>query len=166
MKRNPIYLLALLGACVFSYSLAHAAEIVTHSSVRHAAIAAAGENEATLSPEELVAALKLPANQQPLVLNVGPRTLYQQAHVPGAEYIAPGSSAQFDAAIEARMKNVAHGKFIVLYCGCCPWSRCPNVHPALAKLQAMGFTHVKMLYIADNFGTDWVYKGYPTTKGE
>jgi hypothetical protein len=25
----------------------------------------------------------------------------------------------------------------------------------------MGFTRVKALYIADNFGTDWVDKGYP-----
>ena len=30
----------------------------------------------------------------------------------------------------------------------------------------MGFTNVKVLYIADNFGTDWVYKGYPTIKGQ
>ena len=111
-------------------------------------------------------ALKLATKQQPLILNVGPRTLYLQAHIPGAEYIAPGSSAQFNTAIEARMKKVPHGKFIVIYCGCCPWERCPNMHPALAQLHAMGFTNVKMLYIADNFGTDWVYKGYPATKGE
>jgi hypothetical protein len=30
----------------------------------------------------------------------------------------------------------------------------------------MGFTNVKVLYIADNFGTNWVDKGYPTAKGE
>jgi hypothetical protein len=30
----------------------------------------------------------------------------------------------------------------------------------------MGFTNVKVLYIADNFGTNWVEKGYPTAKGE
>jgi len=30
----------------------------------------------------------------------------------------------------------------------------------------MGFTNVKVLYIADNFGADWVDKGYPTAKGE
>ena len=166
MKRNTSRLLALLSACFFSFLFVHAAKVSQMMGVRHAAIALAAESEETISPEDLVKALKLAKKEQPLVLNVGPRTLYSQAHIPGAEYIAPGSSAQSTAALEARVKNLPHGKFIVLYCGCCPWSRCPNVHPALAQLHAMGFTNVKMLYIADNFGTDWVYKGYPTTKGE
>jgi thiosulfate/3-mercaptopyruvate sulfurtransferase len=30
----------------------------------------------------------------------------------------------------------------------------------------MGFTNVKILYIADNFGADWVEKGYPVGKGD
>jgi hypothetical protein len=30
----------------------------------------------------------------------------------------------------------------------------------------MGFSNVKVLYVANNFGTDWVDKGYPTVKGE
>jgi hypothetical protein len=29
----------------------------------------------------------------------------------------------------------------------------------------MGFINVKVLYFADNLGTDWVYKGYPTVRG-
>jgi hypothetical protein len=28
----------------------------------------------------------------------------------------------------------------------------------------MGFSNVKVLYIANNFGTDWLDKGYPTVK--
>ena len=54
----------------------------------------------------------------------------------------------------------------MIYCGCCPWSHCPNVKPADDALRAMGFTNVKVLYIADNFGADWVNKGYPVAKGE
>jgi hypothetical protein len=30
----------------------------------------------------------------------------------------------------------------------------------------MGFTNVKVLYIANNFGADWVEKGYPVAKGQ
>jgi hypothetical protein len=30
----------------------------------------------------------------------------------------------------------------------------------------MGFTNVKVLYISDNFGTNWGDKGYPIAKGE
>ena len=41
-----------------------------------------------------------------------------------------------------------------------------NVKPADDTLHAMGFTNVKVLYIADNFGADWVEKGYPVAKGD
>jgi hypothetical protein len=30
----------------------------------------------------------------------------------------------------------------------------------------MGFKNVKVLYIAHNFGADWVDKGYPVARGE
>jgi hypothetical protein len=30
----------------------------------------------------------------------------------------------------------------------------------------VGFTNVKVLYISNNFGTNWVDKGYPVAKGE
>jgi hypothetical protein len=29
----------------------------------------------------------------------------------------------------------------------------------------MGFTNVKVLYLADNFGANWVDKGYPVERG-
>jgi hypothetical protein len=29
----------------------------------------------------------------------------------------------------------------------------------------MGFTNVKVLYLADNFGADWADKGFPVEKG-
>jgi hypothetical protein len=30
----------------------------------------------------------------------------------------------------------------------------------------MGFTNLKVLYISNNFGADWVEKGYPVAKGD
>ncbi len=117
-----------------------------------------------IMPENLVKLLQ-PANaSKPLIFSVGPRMLYLQAHIPGAEYIGPGSDAHGIEQLRIRIKSVPRNQFIVLYCGCCPWSHCPNVRPAYRELQSMGFTKVKVLYIADNFGTDWVYKGYPTDK--
>jgi hypothetical protein len=35
---------------------------------------------------------------------------------------------------------------------------------AFAALRELGFTDVKGLYIEENFGSDWVDKGYPTAK--
>ena len=57
-------------------------------------------------------------------------------------------------------------QLIVIYCGCCPWNRCPNIGPAYKQLRDLGFTNVKALYLANNFGDDWVAKGYPTERGE
>ena len=123
-------------------------------------------SEQLMSPEDLFNLIQSPKGQKPLILNVGPHLLYMQAHIPGAEYIGAGSEQQGIESLRRRVKPLPHNKFIVLYCGCCPWSHCPNVRPAYNELHKAGFSNVKVLYIADNFGTDWVYKGYPTIKGQ
>ncbi len=119
-----------------------------------------------LNPEDLVTLLQAPQGERPLILNVGPSLLYMQAHIPGAEYIGAASSPQGMQALRTRVKPLAKNTSIVLYCGCCPWSHCPNVRPAYNQLHKAGFSNVKVLYIADNLGTDWVDKGYPTIKGQ
>ncbi len=119
-----------------------------------------------INPEDLVKLLQAPKGEEPLILNVGPSLLYMQAHIPGAEYIGAASTPQGMQALRARVKPLSHNKSIVLYCGCCPWNHCPNARPAYDELHKMGFSNVKVLYIADNFGVDWVDEGYPTIKGQ
>lgn len=119
----------------------------------------------TLQPEELAHVL-LGASDKPLLLHVGFKKLFQQAHIPGSEYIGPTSDTEVLTRLGDRVKDLPRDTAIVVYCGCCPWERCPNVKPAYEALQASGFTHVKVLYIAEDLGHDWVAKGYPTTKGE
>jgi hypothetical protein len=53
---------------------------------------------------------------------------------------------------------------IVLYCGCCPWEKCPNIRPAYSALREMGFTDLKVMIVPENLKADWVDKGYPTEK--
>jgi thiosulfate/3-mercaptopyruvate sulfurtransferase len=53
---------------------------------------------------------------------------------------------------------------IVIYCGCCPFDHCPNVRPAIEALKEMHFTNYKLLDLPHNIRTDWISKGYPTTK--
>ena len=119
-----------------------------------------------INPEELVKLLQAPAGEKPVILNVGPSLLYMQAHIPGAEYIGSVSSPQGKQALRMRSKSLPKATFIVLYCGCCPWDHCPNVRPAYDELHNLGFSNVKVLYIANNFGADWVDKGYPNIKGQ
>ncbi len=119
-----------------------------------------------INPEDLVKFLKMSVADKPLMIQVGSHVLYAQAHIPDSKYIGPASSDAGLQQLRQRATPLPRSKFIVLYCGCCPWGHCPNVKPAYDALHAMGFTNVKVLYIADNFGTNWVDKGYPTAKGE
>ena len=100
------------------------------------------------------------------MIQVGSHVLYAQAHIPGSEYVGAASTDAGLQQLQKRVESLPKNKFIVLYCGCCPWIHCPNVKPAYEKLRAMGYSNVKVLYIADNFGTNWVDKGYPVSKGE
>ncbi len=114
-----------------------------------------------MQPEELKAMLGARGAQKPLVLQVGSRMLFAQAHIPGAEYAGPGSQPAGLQMLQDKVSLLPHKALIVLYCGCCPWGRCPNVGPAYKALRDLGFSNVKVLYIADNFGTNWVEKGFP-----
>jgi thiosulfate/3-mercaptopyruvate sulfurtransferase len=127
----------------------------------------AADGPQLIQPAELNKILQEPAKQRrPLIIQVGFHTLYEQAHVPGSEYLGPTSTAQGLKELHQRVESLPRNRFIVLYCGCCPWSHCPNVQPAYKELQSMGFRNVRALYIENNFGADWVDKGYPVSKGK
>jgi rhodanese-related sulfurtransferase len=137
----------------------------TAASAAPACAAEVGVDQARLiQPAELAAILRSAEAAKPLVVQVGFRILYEQAHIPGAEYVGAGSGAAGLGRLRARVEALPRDAPIVLYCGCCPWSRCPNVKPAYAALEAMGFKNAKVLWISDNFGADWVDKGYPVAR--
>lgn len=119
--------------------------------------------EGLIQPEELVKVLQSPHGPRPLVLQVGVKVLFVHGHIPGAEYVGPGSSPEGIEKLRKRVANLPRDTFIVLYCGCCPWSHCPNIRPAGAELQKMGFTNTKLLYLPTSFQHDWIEKGYPAT---
>ncbi len=118
-----------------------------------------------LQPEALRHLLQTAGAEKPLMLQVGSHVLYAEAHIPGSEYAGQGSLPTGLQQLQDRVSSQPRKKLIVLYCGCCPWIRCPNLGPAFAKLHEMGFTNVKVLYLADNFGADWASKGYPVEQG-
>jgi len=118
-----------------------------------------------IQPAELNELLSTNKPDKPLMLQVGSRVLFDQAHIAGSKYAGPGSQPEGIDRLKKRVESVAKDKSIILYCGCCPWNRCPNVAPALRTLRGMGFTNVKVLYIANNFGSDWVDKGYLVERG-
>jgi thiosulfate/3-mercaptopyruvate sulfurtransferase len=104
------------------------------------------------------------AKKAPVVLQVGSRIFYSEAHIRGSIYAGAGSQPAGLALLEKTVAPFPKDKFIVLYCGCCPWDRCPNIAPAFDRLHDLGYSNVKVLYLPNNFGDDWVSKGYPTDK--
>lgn len=121
----------------------------------------------TVQPAELASALaSAPADARPLLIHVGFRKLYQQAHIPGSEFYGPTSDDAVLASLRQRLDGLPRTTPLVIYCGCCPWDHCPNVAPAARLVQDMGFTAAKLLYIPHDLGTDWVAKGYPVASGD
>ena len=123
-------------------------------------------SSALIQPADLAQLIQSNKADKPLLIQVGYHVLYAQAHISGSEYIGPATSDAAIAKLRKRLNPLPKNKLIVIYCGCCPWSHCPNLQPAYDALKAMGFTNLKVLYIADNLGTDWVDKGYPVEKGD
>ena len=118
---------------------------------------------ALIQAADLAAQIK--AGKSPAILQVGFSALYQQAHIPGAIYAGPGNKEEGITNLKAQVKALDKSKPLVIYCGCCPWVKCPNVAAAWKELIAEGFKNLKVLYIPDNFGADWVDKGYPADLG-
>ncbi len=100
----------------------------------------------------------------PLIIQVGFSALYHAAHITRSEYGGPGSKSEGLDALKKAVEGQPRMREIILYCGCCPWDKCPNIRPAFALLHQMGYTNVKVMMIPTNLKTDWIDKGYPTDK--
>ncbi len=119
-----------------------------------------------IQPDALNRILQAGGSGSPLVLQVGSHVMFSQAHIVGSVYAGPGAESSGLQLLASKVASVPKNKFIVIYCGCCPWSHCPNIGPAYKQLHDMGFTNVKALYLANNFGDDWVSKGYRVAQGQ
>jgi hypothetical protein len=134
--------------------------------------AVAADNSHAITPSDLIATAQLNSqlaavNSGKIVLiHVGFHTMYGMAHIPGSKYVGAASEAEGLAALQKLVASLPRNQQIVIYCGCCPWSHCPNIRPAFAALKEMRFTNLKALDIPQRFGDDWTAKGYPVANGE
>jgi thiosulfate/3-mercaptopyruvate sulfurtransferase len=117
-----------------------------------------------VEPKDLAARLAKPA--QIAVFQVGIGYQYRLDHIPGALYAGPGSRTDGLDQLKAAAAKLPRDRELVIYCGCCPWDKCPNIKPAVELLKGMGFTRVTALHLPVNFKTDWIDHGYPVDKSE
>jgi len=150
-----------LGSCTVLFALRSAPQPPATPTTQTAGAAEPWTAAQTVEPADLVKALAAPADKRPTVACVGFPSLYRTGHIRGASFHGPASSPEGLADLKAWAASLPRSSDIVLYCGCCPIAACPNLHPAFSALKDMGFTHVRVLSLPNNFGTDWVAQGYP-----
>ena len=114
-----------------------------------------------IQPETLAARLTNPSAAKPAIFYIGFPVLYHGAHITGAILVGAASKPEGLEALRQAVAKLPHDSEIVIYCGCCPFDRCPNVRPAYTELRKLGFTKVSVLSLPTNTSKDWTAKGYP-----
>lgn len=112
-----------------------------------------------LAPADLAKVLNNPKSPQPFIYSIG-----MQAVIKGSIDIGPVMVPDNLNTLKQKLGKLSKNAQIVVYCGCCPFSRCPNVRPAMKLLKEMQFTNYKLLNLPDNVKVDWIDKGYPMTE--
>ena len=118
-----------------------------------------------IQPEELARILTDRKSEKPTLVYVGFPLLYKAGRIPGAVYFGEGRSSDGLVALKKWARGLRPDQPVVMYCGCCPWSHCPNVRPAFKALREAGLKNLKLLYMPTGLVRDWVEKGYPFQKG-
>jgi hypothetical protein len=96
----------------------------------------------------------------PTVAYVGFHTLFAGGHIPGAAFQGPASTEKGLANLKKWADGLPRTANLVIYCGCCPFEKCPNVRPAFTALSGMGFKKLRVLVLPTSLVEDWVNKGF------
>jgi thiosulfate/3-mercaptopyruvate sulfurtransferase len=113
-----------------------------------------------LQPAELAKAIE--SGHAPILLSAAFPVLYRGKHIVHAINAGPTSKPEGIEALKKAVADLSKDADIVIYCGCCPMVKCPNIRPAYRTLKELGFTHVRVLSLPTNLHDDWVSKGYPS----
>lgn len=109
-----------------------------------------------MAPASLAALINNPKASKPVIFNIG-----VVENIKGARKMGGASEKENLEKFKRALTSIPKTTPVVVYCGCCPFDRCPNIRPAFAALKAAGFKNGKLLNLATNIKTDWISKGYP-----
>src|SRR5260370_17220385 len=104
-------------------------------------------------------------SKAPMVFSVAFTVLEKGKHILHAIDAGPGSKPEGIELLKKGLAGVPKDADIVIYCGCCPMVKCPNIRPAYRTLKELGYSHVRVLNIPTNMHTDWFSKDYPSEAG-
>lgn len=114
------------------------------------------KKEQLMSTSDLSIKIKTNSKDKPLIFNVGP-----MENIKGAIEVGAATNVTFGSKVISHLTMENKTKSIVVYCGCCSYSSCPNIKPAYDYLIAQGYKNTKVLELPEGIKPDWVAKGYP-----
>jgi len=160
MTRRPLLRLTSLAVL---FAAAVALLLVSHVSLR--AATDPWNSSQTVQPADLLKELG-DSKSAPIVVFVGFNRLYTSGHIKGAQNHGMAGNEVGLQELKAWASSLPRSTKLVIYCGCCPMERCPNVRPAFTALYELGFTKLRVLLLPTDFAVDWADKGYPYDKGQ
>ena len=109
-----------------------------------------------IQPSELAALIANPKAKQALIFNIG-----VVDDIKGAKHMGAASEKEKLEKFRQALTSLPKSTLLVVYCGCCPFERCPNIRPAFNMMKSMGFTNGELLNLPTNLKQNWIDKGYP-----
>ncbi len=109
-----------------------------------------------MEPSVLASILNNPKASKPLIFNIG-----VVENIRGARHMGGASEHENLERFKQAIAKLPANSQVVIYCGCCPFSRCPNIRPAFKAMQAAGLKNGRLLNLATNIKVDWINRGYP-----
>lgn len=109
-----------------------------------------------IEPSDLAALISNPKAKQAIIYNIG-----VVENIKGAKNFGAASEKENLAKFKETLAGMPKNSSIVVYCGCCPFERCPNIRPAFNLMKSMGFINGKLLNLQTNLKQNWIDKGYP-----
>jgi hypothetical protein len=109
-----------------------------------------------MQPAELANILNDPASNKPVIYSIGPAGL-----IKNAIDIGDAKEAENIEKLKVKLSKLTKDADIVIYCGCCPFDKCPNIRPAFKLLNEMRFANHQLLNLSQNLKVNWIDLGYP-----
>ena len=109
-----------------------------------------------MQPSDLAALLRNPNAKKPIIFNIG-----VMENIKGARNMGAATEKENLENFKKVLKTLPKTTAVVVYCGCCPFNKCPNIRPAITALNQMGFSNARLLNLPVNIKVDWKDKGYP-----
>lgn len=149
MKRLTTYLLVFIGSLNLAFSQ-------TFPSGASLGKTNPWTERDLMKPAALASLLSNGGKSLPYIFNIG-----VVENILGARSIGAVSKSESLTRFKNALQTLPRTSAVVIYCGCCPFSKCPNIRPAYSLMKEMGFKNGKLLDLPVNINQDWISKGYP-----